>query len=265
MSGESGFQVGRDAPKFYEAHVGRIMAPFVAALVAATVRPGQSVLDVACGTGFATRTAARAAGPEARVEGSDLNPAMLAQARSVSDDVSARIQWREASTLDLPYGDDEFDTAICQQGLQFFPDPAAGVREMARVTRPGGRLGVTAWSAEERSPYLHSQTQMLARYGNGTQVEFTATREQLLAWFADERLADTTVELLTVDVDLPPLASYAPAQLKALPWSTPFFALPTEQQEAALGELGAELAEYRTSDGIRVPFSSYLVTATIVT
>ena len=71
MAEESGFQVGRDAPFFYEAQVGRFMAPFVDALVAAVVRFGDAVLDIACGTGFATRAAATAAGPGARVDGVD--------------------------------------------------------------------------------------------------------------------------------------------------------------------------------------------------
>lgn len=57
-----GFQVGRSAPSFYEAHVWRLMTPFVELLVERTVAPGRSVLDVACGTGFATRAAALVAG-----------------------------------------------------------------------------------------------------------------------------------------------------------------------------------------------------------
>lgn len=73
----------------------------------------------------------------------DLNPAMVAQARTVPEDSGAKLSWCEASALDLPFGDGEFDTVICQQGLQFFPDPSAGVREMARVGRAGGRIGVT--------------------------------------------------------------------------------------------------------------------------
>jgi ubiquinone/menaquinone biosynthesis C-methylase UbiE len=260
---ESGFQVGRDAPMFYEAQVGRFMAPFVEALVDSTVRPADAVLDVACGTGFATRAAALVAGPGARVEGADLNPAMVAQARTVPDTSGANLQWCEASGLDLPYGDGEFDAVICQQGLQFFPDPAAGVREMARVTRAGGRLGLTVWSPSEQSPFLDSETAMLARHGGGAQASYSTTESQLRSWFADSGLRQVVVELLKVEVDLPPVLTYVPEHLKALPWSAGFFALPEEQQQAALAELDKQLAEYRTDDGLRIPFSSYVATATV--
>ena len=169
MAADSGFQVGRDAPRFYEAQVGRFMAPFVDALVTATVRSGNAVLDIACGTGFATRSAAAVAGAGARVEGADINPAMVALARTVLDDSGASVGWSVASGLDVPFGDGEFDAVICQQGLQFFPDPAAGVREMTRLARPDGRIGVTVWSLPERTPFLYRETAMLARHGGGPQ------------------------------------------------------------------------------------------------
>lgn len=263
VSEGSGFQVGRNAPSFYEAHVGLFMAPFVDALVAATVTAGRSVLDVACGTGFATRAAAAAVGHGARVEGSDLNPAMLHQARAVPDGSGADIRWTEASAIELPYEDRSFDTVICQQGLQFFPDPAAGIREMARVARTGGRLGVTVWSAEAPSPFLLRETQMLARCGGEAPADYSETAEQLRAWFSDGGVRDVSIELVTVDVDLPPVLAYVPEHLQALPWSARFFGLPEEQQLIALRQLETELAEYRTADGIRVPFISYLATATI--
>jgi SAM-dependent methyltransferase len=258
----SGFQIGQNAAEFYETHVGRFMAPFVEALVAATVTSGQSVLDVACGTGFATRAAAAVAGRDARVEGLDLNPAMVAHAQAVPDKSGAQLRWTQASALDLPYEDDLFDSVICQQGLQFFPDPTAGVREMARVTRDGGRLGVTVWSAAEQSPFLHRETQMLARHGGAEPAEFSASEQQLRAWFGDAGVGEVSIELLGVDVDLPPVSTYVPEHLKALPWSTDFFHLRPERQLEALAELEADLDAYRTDAGIRVPFSSYLVTAT---
>ncbi len=182
---ESGFQVGLDAPLFYEMHVGRFMAPFVEALVGSTIRPGDAVLDVACGTGFATRAAAAVAGAGARVQGADLNPAMVDQARTVPDTSGADLRWAEASGLDLPFGEGEFDAVICQQGLQFFPDPAPGIREMVRVARPGGCIGVTVWSPSERSPFLDCETAMLASCGSGAQAEFSTTESQLRNWFAD--------------------------------------------------------------------------------
>jgi SAM-dependent methyltransferase len=110
--------------------VSRFKVPFVEALLAQTVSAGSLVLDVACGTGFATRTAAAVAGTGARIEGLDLNPSVLDQARAVSDDSGAEIRWRQAS-LALPYEDCRFDAVICHHDLQFFSDPGAGIKEIA--------------------------------------------------------------------------------------------------------------------------------------
>ena len=263
MADESGFQIERGAPHFYEQQVAALMAPFVAALVDATVQPGESVLDVACGTGFATRAAAAIAGAGARVDGSDLNPAMVSQARSVPDDSGADVAWREASALDLPYADDEFDAVICQQGLQFFPDPAAGLREMARVTHPEGRIGVTVWAPREQSPFLDRETDMLARVMGESHADWSTTESQLRSWFRAGGLGDVVVRHLTFDVDLPAVRTYVPEHLKALPWSAGFLGLPERDQQAALDVLDAELAEYRTADGLRVPFSSFLASASV--
>ena len=70
----SGFQVDEQGPKYYQDCVEPIMAPFVRALVKTAVRPGDAVLDVACGTGFATRAAAEATGSAGSVVGTDINP-----------------------------------------------------------------------------------------------------------------------------------------------------------------------------------------------
>jgi len=110
---------------------------------------GDGVIDVACGTGIVARLASEQLGAGARVVGVDLSPPMLAVARAVAP----AIDWREGNAGALPVKDGEtFDVAICQQGLQFFPDKPAAVRELRRVLAPGGRVAVATWRSVEEIP-----------------------------------------------------------------------------------------------------------------
>ena len=127
--------------KNYEEHfVPAIGTPFARRLLeAAKLAPGERVLDVACGTGVATRQAAEAVGPEGAVAGLDPTPAMLEVARSVSPE---GIEWYEAPAEAMPLPDGTYDVALCSMGLQFFGDRVQGLREMRRVLAPGGRAVV---------------------------------------------------------------------------------------------------------------------------
>src|SRR5207245_11468195 len=127
-----------------------IFARWAADLVdLAGVRPGQRVLDVACGTGAVTRVAAERVGPTGRAVGLDLNPDMLGAARVSSPPA---IEWYEGSAVSLPFPDGAFDVVLCQQGLQFFPDRAVALGEMRRVLGSGGRLAVSVWRSIEHQP-----------------------------------------------------------------------------------------------------------------
>lgn len=268
MSGASGFQVPDSAPAHYQDQVERFMAPFVEAMVTACVTEGDAVLDVACGTGFATRSAARIVGSGGRVVGSDINAGMVAMARSVPGELGTEISWYEASALDLPFADDEFDAVICQQGAQFFPDVPSGLVEMARVTRPGGILAATIWAGVEHSPFFTSEFEMLQRFCGVDPDAVGSTfpeggEEEIGGWFQAAELVDITIALVHEDVLLPPVMEYVPEHLKALPWSAGFFELDPEAQTEALTWLDTRLAPYRTENGIELPFRSYLVTAVI--
>ena len=109
----------------------------------AALRVGERVLDVACGTGIVTRLAAEQVGATGTTTGLDVNPGMLAVARSVTaPEVS--IDWQEASAEAMPLPDDVFDVVLCQMGLQFMADKAAALSEMRRVLAPGGRIILSA-------------------------------------------------------------------------------------------------------------------------
>lgn len=128
------------APENYERYfVPAIGRPLADALVdIAAVRPGQRVLDVACGTGIAARVAAGRVGHDGSVAGADINPGMLAVARSTPAGAMP-ISWHEAAADALPFPDGAFDLVLCQLGLQFFPDRLGALRDMRRVLAPSGR------------------------------------------------------------------------------------------------------------------------------
>ncbi len=265
MTESSGFQVSASAPEHYESRVAPLMAPFVEALVEACVSPGQRVLDVACGTGFATRAASRAAAPDGRVVGSDINAAMLETAQRVAH-VGPAIDWQPASALDLPFPDDSFDSVISQQGVQFLPDVPKGIEEMARVAKPGGRLGFTVWAPIEDNPFFDAELSMCVEACGLDRSELLQAfpvggDRQLSEWLTDAGIKTKSIRLIETMVDLPFVDEYVPAHLRALPWAGTFFELTATQRQAALNSVDRAVAEFKTNRGLTVPLSSYLVVA----
>jgi ubiquinone/menaquinone biosynthesis C-methylase UbiE len=126
---------------------------------AARIRPGDRVLDLACGTGALTLAAAGRAGPSGAVTGLDPNPAMLAVARAKA----GAIDWREGAAEALPFEDAAFDAVVSQFGLMFFDDPHRAFAEMARVLSPGGRLAVAVFDAVETAPGYDALARTLDR------------------------------------------------------------------------------------------------------
>lgn len=108
--------------------------------------PGESVLDVATGTG---EVALRAARSGARVSAVDFAPEMLEKARAKGARGGLEIDWAEGDAQSLPYEDRRFDVVASSFGVIFAPDAGAAAAELARVCREGGRLGLTTWKPNE--------------------------------------------------------------------------------------------------------------------
>jgi ubiquinone/menaquinone biosynthesis C-methylase UbiE len=154
MSASSRWQFVGNVPENYERYlVPSIFAPWALDLVeVAALRPGDRVLDIACGTGIVARTAARRLNDGASVVGLDLSAAMLEVASSAAKAEGVIAEWREGDAAKLPLADATFDVAFCQQGLQFFPDRPTALREIGRILAPSGRLVLSVWREIERSP-----------------------------------------------------------------------------------------------------------------
>jgi demethylmenaquinone methyltransferase/2-methoxy-6-polyprenyl-1,4-benzoquinol methylase len=120
----------------------------------AAVGPGSRVLDVATGTGDLALELARRVSPSGEVVGCDFAPSMLARAsaKAYRRAEEARPRFELADALALPYADGSFDAATVAFGVRNFSDLGAGLAEMARVVRPGGRVVVLEITTPTRAP-----------------------------------------------------------------------------------------------------------------
>ena len=125
----------------YDRYVGRYSPKLAFKLMeAAAVMPGQRALDVGCGTGALTSALVKTLGAD-HVAAVDPSEAFLEACRSRFPGIQAAV----ASGESMPFDDDSFDVALAQLVVNFMTDANAGVREMMRVTRPGGVVAAAVW------------------------------------------------------------------------------------------------------------------------
>jgi SAM-dependent methyltransferase len=122
----------------WDARFGDDLPAYGMAVAAGEPRPGDLALDVGCGTGRALPALAAAVGPTGRVLGIDLTPAMLTEAGAKAGDGCAALVLADCRRL--PIADGSAGLVFAAGLVQHLPDPRAGLAELARVTRPGGRL-----------------------------------------------------------------------------------------------------------------------------
>ena len=170
--------------------------------------PGEAVLDVACGPGSVTRLAAERVGRSGRVVGCDFSKAMLALASAKATPAEvAPVEYLEGAADALPVAAESFDVAVCQQGLQFFPDRPAALRELHRVLRPGGRIGIAVWSAIDESPVFAAMYEAVYEAAGGELADRyragpwgLAAADELRDLITGAGFEDLRVEPRTVDV-----------------------------------------------------------------
>jgi len=136
-----------------------------AMLQMANLQPGMRVLDVAAGAGDQTLDIAERVGAAGSVVAVDVSPAILRLAQDHARRANhAQVKFRVADGQALPFDDASFDAAVCRLGLMFFPHPGRGVREMARVLRPGGWACSMVFSRPERNPCITTLMGMALRH-----------------------------------------------------------------------------------------------------
>lgn len=162
----------------------------------ASIKFGDRVLDVACGTGVLARKIREIVGDGGSVTGLDVNAEMLAVARRVG----IGVEWKQGQAEALPFDDGQFDAVVSQFGFMFFEDQTEAIREMMRVLKPGARIVIAVCDAIDHSPGYAVLTELLYRlFGSEAANAFRAPfqagdPELLLTCFRDAGVSNATVE-----------------------------------------------------------------------
>jgi SAM-dependent methyltransferase len=263
------FSVGSVAGAYDDIYLPRIFIPWAALLLErAALRPGEAVLDIATGPGTVARLAAEHVGPQGRVVGADLSEAMIAIAKTKSPLAgAATIEYLVSPAAPLPLGDGGFDVVTCQQGLQFFPDRAAAIREMHRTLEPGGRVVAAVWREIALQPYFAAMEAALRECLPADQAEpygapFRWPRAvELEATFRQGRFTNVSVAEVSHPLTFEGGIAQAVSALAASPIATTIANLDSETRARLRSAAERRLSPLVAEGQVRTHMVSNLVTA----
>ncbi len=239
--------------KFFVPAIGRPLAEDLVA--SASLRQGERILDVACGTGVVTRLAARKVGERGSVAGLDMNPGMLAVARSVTPKELA-IEWYETSAEAIPLPDRSFDVVLCQMGLQFIPDKQKALREIRRILQPGGRA-VLNLPGPTPAPFA-VMSEALAKHidpkiaGFVSMVFSLHDADELRRLMSDAGFSNVEVQKTHRTLRLPAPPDFLWQYIHSTPLAAPVGKASEAQREALQNEVSRRWQEFVVDGGLRL-------------
>jgi ubiquinone/menaquinone biosynthesis C-methylase UbiE len=227
---------------------------------------GQTVLDVACGTGIVARLAAERVGESGHVTGLDRDSAMLAVARANAPRACAPLAWRLGDALALPFAAGAFDVVLCQQGLQFFPDRLGALREMKRVLAPGGRFGACLWQSSDYDPFTVAAGEALARHVSREAAEQATyaygDADELRALIEAAGFREAEVSPLTVSRRMGPPAESIPLFFASSGRLSSIYAsLEPGVRAALVADISRFVLPYISGNGMEIPRGTLIATA----
>ena len=112
----------------------------------AGIKPGDKIIDIACGTGLVSFPAAGQTGEKGYVMANDISDKMVETGTAIAKEKNlSNISFQRMDAEDLDVEDDSYDIALCALGLMYFPDPLKAMKEMYRLLRAGGHAVVAVW------------------------------------------------------------------------------------------------------------------------
>ena len=234
------------------------------------LKPGERVLELACGPGGIGIEAAKLVAPDGEVVLTDVAPQMTAIA---AERARARglgnVATRDLDLEDIDEPDESFDAILCREGLMLVPEPARAAAEIRRVLRPGGRASISVWGSRDRNPWLGAMLDAIGAQLGGAFPPpgvpgplSLGDGGKLLGALSDGGFADVEVE----EVDVPWRGAsfdewWQRTTALAGPVGKLLEAQPPEAVEAIQAHAREALSEYESPEGLEIPGLTLVGTA----
>jgi len=252
-------------------HTIRMMfEPLTRALIEqAGIVEGQKILDVAGGAGEPSLTIAETVGPHGSVVCTDPIAEMI-----VAAEIDARerglenVEFRQCTADALPFADNSFDAVVCRLGAMFFPDPLAGLREMIRVVKPGGRVALAVWAQSDVNPFCYIITDVVSRHvetaaadPNAPNAFRFAERGKLAGILGEAGAIDVKERLVQFDVAAPisPAGFWSMRSETSETLRSKLKNLPADQQVQVAEEVQTAVREFFPEGHMKFPTQMILV------
>jgi ubiquinone/menaquinone biosynthesis C-methylase UbiE len=222
----------------------------------ARLRPGERVLDVACGTGAIALEAARRVGPSGAVLGTDLSQRMVELCRAAAEAAGLHnLRVERADGEDRVAGPADFDAMLCALGLMYMPDPERGLQAGVARLRPGGRAVAAVWGERRHCGWSSVFPIVDARVASEVCPLFfrLGTGDALRAAFEAAGLADVCVERIDTVIGHRDLDEACAAALLAGPVALAWSRFDARERQAVRDEYAESIRHYRLDDGYAIP------------
>lgn len=270
MNQKSGWQLCNDGPEAYEKYIVPAFSGAWAQDIVnrAALRNGDRILDVGCGTGIVARYALKSLGESCRITGVDVNEIMLEKAREICPPDVTPIQWKQGNVMDLPFPDAAFDVALCQQGLQYFPDRHRALNEINRVLAAESRVVFSVWRPVEYLPFYSALLEALDQYVSVKAASMLASAfnlgdsTQLRGLFESAGFKNIIISLIIKQMRFSPLEDFLVGGFIASPYANDILALEDSKREEMFQMIHNSVSDYIDDHGLAAPMECYVVSAT---
>lgn len=233
-------------------------------------RQGETLLDIACGSGEMSELVSPLVGDAGHVICTDFAPNMLAAARRRGEALGlSNVEYRELDAEHMDIDDASVDGAMCRFGYMLMADRDAALRETRRVLRDGGRLAFAVWAEPMRNPWVLVPGSVLIERGHmpppdpdGPGIFALGERGKLEAVLDGAGLSPTEIDLVDVHHEIADRDTLWDRVSTTMgPLATAIAGLPEDEKAAVRAAIEERAEPFRNGDGYHMPGAAYVVLA----